>query len=939
MSSPGEHDYLAAEARARKKIDAKLHEAGWVVQDRAQANLWAGQGVALREFIHAHGHGRSDYGLYVDRQLVGVLEAKPDGTTLTEVERQTRKYIEGVPDAIPAPVTPLPFGYEATGTESRFTCFMDPEPRSRRMFGGYIHRPETLAKWLARIVSIPDAPTVRAGIRSMPPLNIESLWDAQVEAIRNTEESLRMDRPRALIQMATGSGKTYTAAMLAYRLIEYADAARILFLVDRRNLGRQAKGEFQRFDIPGSSRKFAEVYNIQHLTGPRIDKVSRVCISTVQRMYSILRGRDLDEEIDARSLYELQAPPEPITYNANVPPETFDFIVVDECHRSIFGVWRQVLEYFDDFIIGLSATPNQQALGFFEQNLVMEYPHDRAVTDKVNVDYEVYRIQTQITAKGSKIEAGLLAGYRARATREMRYEVAEDDIPYTEKDLDRSVVAKGQIRTIIRTFRDRLFTEIFPPAQGEPPRTTVPKTLIFAKDDSHAEDIVDIVRTEFGKGNDFCQKITYRSVKDSDELIAEFRNSPELRIAVTVDQIATGTDIKPLECLLFMRDVRSRGYYEQMLGRGVRVINNVDFRAVTPDATAKEHFIVVDAVGVTERDRFEDRTQPLDRKPTVALKALLDLAAQGSTDPDLAATLASRLARLDRRLTAADRSRLAEVAHGLELAVITHGLLEASDPDCQRERAIIATGRAEPTPAKVSAATKELVSRALQPLAANPDLRNMILDLRKSYEQTIDETSVDVVQFAGYSEAGRERARAMVKSFRDFIDEHRDEIHALQVLYSAPYAERLTYRDVKELAEALSRPPRNWTTDRLWAAYDQLDRDKVRGSGERVLTDVISLVRYALDQDDQLVPFPDRVEARFEGWLAMQEQTGTTFTEEQQRWLGWMKDHIATSMGIDSDALDLPPFTEYGGIGHAYSLFGDQLPELMQQLSQELAVA
>jgi type I restriction enzyme R subunit len=935
--SPEEHDYLAAEARARKRIDEKLVEADWKVQDRAKANLYAGQGVALREFVHGEGHGRSDYALYVDRQLVGVLEAKPDGTTLTEVERQTRKYIEGVPGAIPAPVIPLPFGYEATGTESRFTCFSDPEPRSRRMFGGYIHRPETLADWLARIIGNPDAPTVRAGIRSMPPLNVDPLWDAQIEAIQNTEQSLCENRPRALIQMATGSGKTYTAATLAYRLIEYADAARILFLVDRRNLGRQAKGEFQRFGIPGSSRKFAEVFNIQHLTAPRIDKVSRVCISTVQRMYSILRGGDIDEEIDARSLYELQAPPEPIAYNPDVPPETFDFIVADECHRSIFGVWRQVLEYFDAFIIGLSATPNQQALGFFEQNLVMEYTHDRAVADKVNVDYNVYRIQTQITSGGSKIEAGLTAGYRSRSTRAMRYETAEDDIPYTEKDLDRSVVAVDQIRTVVRAFRDRLFTDIFPPAEGEPPRTMVPKTLIFAKDDSHAEDIVGIVRTEFGKGNDFCQKITYRSIKDSDELIAEFRNSPELRIAVTVDQIATGTDIKPLECLLFMRDVRSRGYFEQMLGRGVRVINNADFRAVTPDATSKERFVVVDAVGVTDHDRFEDRTQPLDRKPTVALKALFDLAAQGSTDPDLASTLASRLARLDRRLTAADRERLAQVAGGVDLTAITHGLVDASDPDRHRERAVSVTGKTDPTPTEVREAARELVSEALRPLAANPELRATLLDLRKSYEQTIDETSKDVVLEAGYSKAGRERARAMVKSFKEFIEEHRNDIHALQVLYSVPYAERLSYRDVKELAETLSRPPRNWTTDRLWAAYDQLDRDRVRGSGQRILTDVVSLVRYALEQDDELVPFRDRVETRFEGWLAMQEQAGPGFTEEQRRWLGWMKDHIATSMGIDADALELPPFAEQGGIGRAVQVFGDRLSPLMDELTEVLA--
>jgi type I restriction enzyme, R subunit len=805
------------------------------------------------------------------------------------------------------------------------------------MFDGYIHRPETLAKWLARITGTPEIPTVRAGIRAMSPLNVDPLWDAQIEAIQNTEKSLRENRPRALIQMATGSGKTYTAATLAYRLIEYADAGRVLFLVDRRNLGRQAKGEFQRFDIPGSSRKFAEVYNIQHLTSSRIDKVSRVCISTVQRMYSILRGTDIDADIDAQSLYELQAPAEPIAYNPLVPPETFDFIVVDECHRSIFGVWRQVLEYFDAFIIGLSATPNQQALGLFEQNLVMEYNHDRAVTDKVNVDYNVYRIQTKITAAGSKVETGLQAGYRARATRKTRYEIAQDDIPYTETDLDRSVVAVDQIRTVIRTFRDKLFTEIFLSAEGEPPRTMVPKTLIFAKDDSHADDIVDIVRTEFGKGNDFCQKITYRSVKDSEELISEFRNSPELRIAVTVDQIATGTDIKPLECLLFMRDVRSRGYYEQMLGRGVRVINNADFRAVTPDATSKERFVVVDAVGVTEHDRFDDRTQPLDRKPTVALKALLDLAAQGSTDPDLASTLASRLARLDKRLTPADRQVLTEAADGVAIATITHGLVEAGDPDRHLARAVELTGKAEPTPAEIEAAAKELVAEALKPLAANPDLRTTILDLRKSYEQTIDETSKDVVLEAGYSEAGRERARAIVKNFKEFIEENRESIHALQVLYSVPYAERLTYRDVKELAETLSRPPRSWTADRLWAAYDQLERDKVRGSGQRLLTDVISLVRFALEQDDQLIPFRDRVEARFEGWLAMQEQAGPEFTEEQRRWLGWMKDHIATSMGIDADALTLPPFVEQGGIGRAVQVFGDRLGPLMDELTEVLA--
>ncbi len=934
------HSYLAREAKARTKIDQKLVEAGWVVQDKKKANLAAGPGVAIREFTHGEGHGRSDYALYLDRQLVGALEAKPDGTTLTEVERQTRKYVDGVPNAIPAPLTPLPFGYEATGTESQFTCFYDPVPRSRPIFDGYIHRPETLRKWLDRILSQPSLPTMRAGIHALPELDKKPLWPGQIQAITNTEDSLRENRPRALVQMATGSGKTFMAATLAYRLIQFTEHAgepRILFLVDRRNLGKQAKSEFQQFTIPGSSRTFTEIFNIQHLTSPRIDPVSRVCISTVQRMYSILRGQPIDDEIDARSLNELQAPPDPISYNPAVPPETFDFIIVDECHRSIFGVWSQVLEYFDGFLIGLTATPNKQAMGFFHQNLVMEYSHDRAVAEKVNVDYWVYRINTEITAKGGKVDAGLWVGYRPRATRKVRRELATDDIPYTQQDLDRSVVAVDQIRTITKTFRDNLFTEIFPSAEGEPARRVVPKTLIFAKDDSHADDIVRIVREEFGKGNDFCQKITYRSVKDTDELIREFRNAPELRIAVTVDQIATGTDIKPLECLVFMRDVRSRGYFEQMIGRGVRVINDTDFRAVTPDANAKERFVVVDAVGVTEHDRFEDRAQPLDRKPTISLEKLLDTVALGTTDPDIASTLASRLARLDRRLTVDDRPRLTALANGMDIGVITSTLVDAVDPDRQREEAVTRSGRPDPDAADMAAATKNLVRAALEPLATNPTLRAEIINLRKSYEQTIDETSKDTILFAGYSETSRKRAHDMVKSFREYLDANRDEIRALHILYGRPYKDRLTYDDIKELAAALSRPPHNWTTDRLWQAYDQLDHSKVKGSGARILTDIVSLVQFALDQENDLVPFHDRVEQRFDAWLAMQSQAGSKFTDEQLRWLGWMKDHIATSMALDVETLDLPPFTEHGGIGKAFQVFGERLAPLMSELTEVLA--
>ncbi|MEY3333005.1 MAG: hypothetical protein RLZZ176_1305 [Cyanobacteriota bacterium] len=363
-----------------------------------------------------------------------------------------------------------------------------------------------------------------------------------------------------------------------------------------------------------------------------------------------------------------------VVYNSKIPLETFDFIITDECHRSIYNVWRQVLEYFDAFIIGLTATPSLQTFGFFNQNLVMEYPHERAVADGVNVSFEVYRIRTQITEQGSTINAGFYVDTRNRQTRAVRWQQLDEELSYGGKDLDRSVVAIDQIRTVIRTFKQRLFSEIFPQ------RTEVPKTLVFAKDDSHAEDIVRIVREEFGKGNEFCKKITYRTTGEkTEDLIASFRNSFNPRIVVTVDMISTGTDIKPLECLIFMRDVKSRIYFEQMKGRGTRTINPTDFQAVTQDALVKEQFIIVDAVGVCKSSKTD--TQPLERKRTVPFDKLLKAIASGQTDEDTVCSLAGRLARLDQRLSAEGQAQIKAVTEGKSLQSITNKMLEAFDPD------------------------------------------------------------------------------------------------------------------------------------------------------------------------------------------------------------------------------------------------------------------
>ena len=663
---------MKPEEKARKDIDHLLSKSGWVIQDVDEINLGASLGVAVREYPIKSGF--VDYALFTDRKAIGVIEAKSAGTTLSGVAEQSEKYIRNFPDNVLHFTLPLPFAYESTGVETFFRDNRDPASRSRRVFA--FHKPETLLEWVS------EDETLRARLQNLPPLITEGLRDCQIEAVNNLDKSFKDARPKALIQMATGSGKTFTAVTFAYRLIKYAKAKRILFLVDRRTLGRQTRGEFAQYFTPDDGRKFTELYNVQLLSSNVIDPVSKVCITTIQRLFSMLKGQEMDAELDEMSLDDVTDDQiKEVTYNPQIPIETFDILVTDECHRSIYNQWRQVLDYFDAFIVGLTATPSKQTFGFFNQNLVMEYNHERAVADRVNVGYEVYRIRTKITEGGSKVDAGYHIDKRDRQTRKVRWEQLDEDLEYNEKQLDRDVVSPSQIRTVIRAFKDKITTEIFPD------RTEVPKTLVFAKDDSHAEDITKIIREEFGKGNEFCKKITYRTTGEKTEnLIASFRNSFYPRIAVTVDMISTGTDIKPLECLLFMRDVKSRVYFEQMKGRGTRVISSTDLKSVTPDVDHKTHFVIVDAVGVTETDKTDSR--PLERIKSVPFDKLVQSIAMGKRDEDTITTMAGRLARLNVQLDDPQQNEISEAANGKSLTEITNDLLDAVDPDKQIEKAM-----------------------------------------------------------------------------------------------------------------------------------------------------------------------------------------------------------------------------------------------------------
>lgn len=895
-------------------------------------NISAGLGVAVREFPLAT--GAADYMLYADGRAFGVVEAKHEGHSLTGVIGQSQKYLKGLPQNIPNYRLPLPFAYESTGDDTRFTNYLEPDARCRRVFA--FHRPEELIRLVKQEKQVRDL------VRALPPLHADKLWDVQSDAITKLEISLAANRPRALIQMATGSGKTFTAVNFCYRLIKYAHAKRILFLVDRNNLGKQTLNEFQQFISPVSGYKFTEEYTVQHLKKNTIAPASKICITTIQRLYSMLKGDpEFDEANEEASSYEQPLPddkePIHVEYSDKVPIETFDFIVVDECHRSIYGLWREVLDYFDAFTIGLTATPTKQAIGFFNQNMVQEYTHEKAVVDGVNVGFDVFTIETEITKNGAKLtKAEPYVPVRDRRSRKHGRVKLDDEVQYTGTQLDRDVVNKSQIRLVIQTFRDRL-PQIFPG------RTEVPKTLVFAKTDLHADDIVEIIREEFGRGNDFCQKITAKSHRP-DELLQQLRNSYNPRIAVTVDMIATGTDVKPLECLLFLRDVRSQSYFEQMKGRGCRIVNPDVLQSVTPDAKHKTHFVIVDAVGVCKSEK-KAITSPLDRKPSVSLEKLLAGVGKGIQDADTVSALGAKLARLQLEITPADEELITQQTAGATLDQLSKRLISAIDVDevdhAVREQFQLADG-VELTDQQLDQVEQERCRAAVKPFH-NPKLRQVIVEIQARQRQYIDEQNLDKLRFAGFDASAKEKAQSLITSFAHFIAENKQEVEALQVLYSQPYRAGLKFRHVKELAAKLNKPPffvdpaRPDSLMRLWQAYELVEPEKVRGPGGRQLVDVIALVRHAIDPNTPLAPVGLTVAERYQQWLAEKQAAGMTFTADQQKWLDAIKDHIASSLNFEQDDFEGVPFHDFGGLGRAYELFGDKLAAILDELNARLA--
>ncbi|SEN53994.1 type I restriction enzyme, R subunit [Nitrosomonas marina] len=916
--------YRNPEQKARDNIDNMLRQAGWRVQDKDKINFTAGPGIAVREY--QSDVGPTDYVLFVDKRAVGIIEAKreEEAQNITVVEEQSGIYavsrLKWIKNS-----EPLPFVYESTGVITRFTNSKDPKPRSREIFS--FHKPETLKEWFEQPKSL------RRRLQELPPLNHEGLRDCQITAIENLEQSFKEDRPRALVQMATGSGKTFTAITSAYRLLKHADAKRILFLVDTKNLGEQAEQEFMKFVPNDDNRKFTELYNARRLSSRYVPRDAQVCISTIQRMYSILKDEELDEVAEEIPLAEqLTKPKEPVPvgYNEKVPPEFFDFIIIDECHRSIYNLWRQVLEYFDAYLIGLTATPDNRTYGFFDKNVVSEYDHEKAVADGVSVGNEIYVIETEKTKSGGTIKANQQVERREKLTRKKRWETQDEDEVYAATQLDKDIVLPDQIRTVIRTFKEQL-PNIFPG------RSEVPKTLIFAKTDSHADDIIQTVRKEFGEGNEFCKKVTYQSKEDPKSVLAQFRNDYNPRIAVTVDMIATGTDVKPLECLLFMRDVKSRNYFEQMKGRGTRTLGYDDLRKVTPSATsAKTHYVIVDAIGVTKS--LKTASQPLITKPSVPLKDLAMGVMMGATDENTVSSLAGRLSRLNKQLNDKDLERIKEKSGGLELTDIVGNLLAAIDPDNieKKAREIDKTpADQEPQPETRSKAQSDLVSNAANVFTG--ELIELLDSIRRDKEQIIDHGVIDKPTNVGWVGDAEENARAMVQDFEAYLEENRDEIEALTIFYKIPHRRQdITLAMIKMVKARLHEDKPMLAPLRVWKAYAYLDgyRDE---NPVNELTALISLIRRACGIDKTVSRHSETVRKNFQDWIMKHHSGGDTkFNKEQMEWLHMIRDHIINSFHIERDDLESNPFDAKGGLGKMYKLFGDDMDKLINELNEAL---
>ncbi len=873
---------MTPEEKARQKIDKKLEAAGWRVVNRA--GFVPNEAIAVTEGL-LEGNDEADYLLFLMGKAVGVVEAKR-----AEIDVNTPKVIaqaEGYTHKLPAWCAswqnPLPLVWLSNGERYFFRDLRNTDQTE------YTETERFLTpKEVVKLLPIPDR------YAGLPLIQKRGLRDCQYEGIYNLEQSLKEGKKRALMVLATGAGKTYLAITMAYRLLNYAQYHRVLFLVDRNNLGRQAEREFGSYRLTESGDPFNTIFGVDRLCSGKIDPSANVVISTIQRLFSLLSGEPLpdDSTDDEETLLDDDdekdnAPAVELPGNPQLPRDYFDLIIIDECHRSIYSGWRAVLDYFDSAVkVGLTATPAPQTLAYFEANRVVNYTLEKSIADHVNVGCRTYRIKTEQTENGGAILEGQDVSRETVYTGTVEKINIKETEQYTKEELNRSVINPAQIKLILQTYKEVVYTEMFTDPQREANFDYLPKTLIFALNDRHADNIVRIAEEVFGRehGDGFVQKITY-SAGNTDQLIKDFSNEPKFRIAVTVTLVATGIDIKPLEVVIFMRYVKSQLLYVQMKGRGVRTVSDDVLHNVTPNAFSKDLFYLVDAVGVTEGEHTipqpGGKTAPL---PSFA--ELLERIAHGYVADEYLSLLASRLSRIDAKAKDGEKNQFTAIA-GISMHALSTRILDALDPQA-----------ATALPLFVDVSEPNTERRALvTELANNKAARDYLLELNAGYVKTLI-PGEDILISKGFT---IEEAQQAVDAFEEYVRTHRDTIEALQLIYSSKPANRT---QLEELVKALQNANAQFEPHRLWNSYALVQPDKVKHfkSEEReqraLLTNIIQLVRFAYRQINRLDTLSTTASQYFNLWCG---QAQRSLTAEQIDIFCHIKDYIVANGSCEID--------------------------------------
>ncbi|MBO7730200.1 MAG: DEAD/DEAH box helicase family protein [Lachnospiraceae bacterium] len=863
---------MLPEERAREKIDKQLINAGWDIVSR---NEYVPKSTSAVKEGLMQGNTESDYLLFVDDKAIAVVEAKREDNPLgPEVEKQAEGYARSPQDWYGLWYQGLiPLVYMANGKKIYFKNMLtDPD-------GDYVELSEMHSpkKMLSLINKMSE-------YGALPRLEKKGLRDCQYNAEIELEKSMKEGKKKNLAILATGSGKTYLACLASYRLLNYTPTKRILFLVDRNNLARQTEAEFSQFDRTEGQVEMSSLYEIKRLKKEN-DIKADIVISTIQKLFAVLTGQALsddseDAEDEKTMTDEEKETKEVITLgdDLKLPPDHFQFIIVDECHRSIYGKWRAVLDYFSGAkVLGLTATPTPEAYAFFNNNIIEEYTYDESVVDGVNVPSRVYRIATEITEHGGAIRSGTKVTETVRKTGETTTYDAPQRIDYDNMQLDRSVVNRDQIRKVLTAYKKAIYEELYP--EREKSWEYIPKTLIFAKDDNHASEIVegvkDVFKSEFENEEvpeHFVQKITYSS-GDSNGLIRDLRTEKDFRVAVTVTLVATGTDVRPLEVVLFMKDVRSDVLYTQMKGRGCRIISDDKLREVTPNANTKECYYIVDGVGVTEHEKIIPHPviNPGPGKKILSLEHLLEHLAHNEVSDENLWLLRDYCSTINRRYE--DNPLFGRhldyfiTTYGFAPRTIAGNIQNATDQGLLIEVEYI-------DPSHDNSERMALISS----LISNIPARKKLLEMQRGYILNTEEDPDEVI-YAGFS---KETAKSFIENFEKYLNDNKDSIEALRIIYNSEDT-IITHEMLSELRDRLLAESRQYGVYQIWKNYKVLDTegnvdDLDVKTNVNALTNLIQIVRYAYRKNQKLTSLINGYAKRFSLYCGQQQRV---LTEDQ----------------------------------------------------------